>query len=308
MLKQNPLPIAASTLQYVSCFLEQPTACMRYSAGTSWSLRRISSWCEWLGVVALGYLQLKCFVVISPRFQKSISTMLCIVVSTCGRRHHKQNTALRKLIMRGPSTPPRTLKYVLALRLKVPVEISTCLRCSSTAQQRRDRNPPCTTCHDNTLRPACSCPTRSVQACTSARKTGRHRSEIWRTSLSGSQRPSSSLSTVGKVKAVLMRLCVRCCGQHSCSPFLSFVCGARFGLLLLLALLVISWGRAFQVLRPSCCLNHHDTVYAGYSATSHVALKEEIKRYQDAVELLSSHRDAHPPATPSILGSSANLA
>ncbi|CAM9713484.1 unnamed protein product, partial [Pylaiella littoralis] len=46
----------------------------------------------------------------------------------------------------------------------------------------------------------------------------------------------------------------------------------------------------------------------GYSATAHVALKEEIKRYQDAVELLSSHRDAHPPATPSILGSSANLA
>ncbi|CAM9820514.1 unnamed protein product [Ectocarpus sp. 6 AP-2014] len=38
----------------------------------------------------------------------------------------------------------------------------------------------------------------------------------------------------------------------------------------------------------------------GYSRTSHDEVKGEIKRYEEAVELLSSHRDAHPPTGPAM--------
>lgn len=41
-------------------------------------------------------------------------------------------------------------------------------------------------------------------------------------------------------------------------------------------------------------------VHAGYSRTSHDELKGEIKRYEETVELLSSHRDAHPPTGPAM--------
>lgn len=41
-------------------------------------------------------------------------------------------------------------------------------------------------------------------------------------------------------------------------------------------------------------------VHAGYSRTSHDELKGDIKRYEEAVELLSSHRDAHPPTGPAM--------
>lgn len=45
----------------------------------------------------------------------------------------------------------------------------------------------------------------------------------------------------------------------------------------------------------------HDSVYEwqGYSKSGHQALEDNIKRYEDAVKLLSSHRDAHPPVDPS---------
>ncbi|CAM9563566.1 unnamed protein product, partial [Hapterophycus canaliculatus] len=41
------------------------------------------------------------------------------------------------------------------------------------------------------------------------------------------------------------------------------------------------------------------SAHAGYSRTSHEGLKEEIKRYQDAIKLLSSQRDSHPLMEPS---------
>lgn len=56
-----PLGSPVSALQ--SVVLWQPTAFMRFTVGTSWSLRHTSSWCGWFSV-AWSCLQFKYFVVI----------------------------------------------------------------------------------------------------------------------------------------------------------------------------------------------------------------------------------------------------
>ncbi len=54
-------------------------------------------------------------------------------------------------------------------------------------------------------------------------------------------------------------------------------------------------------------LNRSHVLRAGYSRSEHKALKNDIKRHEDAVELLSSHRDAHPPLGPSTTNIAAAL-
>ena len=68
--------------------------------------------------------------------------------------------------------------------------------------------------------------------------------------------------------------------------------------MLLDPLLLTAWGVSFD----------GGVTCSGYSKTTHEALKAEIKRYQDAVELLSSHRDAHPPLEPSLSNNPTPLA